>query len=391
MQTLVTLLALSAPLAAQAGRPMRPAPAPLETVRYDAATGAITRGVTQQRTGSEVSEFPNLDMSGFVTVDSGGGNVTWINDGTKGAAGNASDLFSSFVIPYCSSELDPDLGGPGATLKLAFYEGFTRNSPTPSGTRIASFDITGLPGHSSDSSFFDGFTCYFLQVDLDPLLSFADGPIGYSWEFADLGTDGIYAGTFPFLANTSSCSSLVPDPQGQAPYRCCSVRPADAYAANGQLIAVFTFAPYCIPNSIAIDLREAADVAASATPFTGDGVNQDTLLAGAPVVGEPWSAQVTLGHGHGTGGLVRLIVRTASINGPTLISPFGGRPFEPLLSGPRLASLLTTHDGTVSAPLVAQVPASLSLVCAPFAAQATISGGGFVDLSTGLVGNLGTH
>lgn len=387
----LALLALSLPLAAQSGRPMRPAPAPVETVHYDAATGVITRGAAQQRAGSEVSTFSNLDLSGFVAVDTGGGSVTWINDGTKGAVGNASEMFSSFVIPYCSSELDPSLGGPGATLKLGFYEGFTRNSATPSGTKVADFTLTGLPGHSSDSSFFGGFTCYFLQVDLDPLVSFADGPIGYSWEFADLGTDGVYAGTFPLLADAGSCPATVPDPQGQMPYECCSIRPADAYDASGQLIAVFTFVPYCIPNSIAIELREAADVAASVTPFAGDGVNLDTLSASAPVVGGTWSAQLTLGHGHGTSGLVRVNVRSTSINGPTLISPIGGRPFESLVSGPLLASFLTTHDGVASAPLSTRVPASLSLVCTPFAAQATITGGGFVDLSTGVIGSLGTH
>ena len=390
LRTLIPLL-LAVPAAAQSARPVRPAPWPLETVRVDAASGAITRGLTRNRSAAEVSEFPNLDLGGFVTVDSGAGAVTWINDGFKGAAGNTSDLLSSIVIPYCSSELDPGLGGPGATLKLGFYEGYSRNNPSPNGTEITALTLTGLPGHSSDSSFFGGFSCYFLRIELDPLLSLADGPIGYSWEFADLGADGIFAGTFPFLASTSSCSATVPDPQGQAPYECCSFRPADAYDASGQLIHIVTFAPYCIPWSLAIDLQEAADFTASSAPYSGDGVNVDTLTASAPVVGASWNAQVTLGHAHGTAGNVNIVVRPSSINGPTLFSPVGGRPFELLIAGPRLASFTLAHDGVVRDPLSVPVPASLSLVCAPFAAQATVFGGGFVDLSTSVVGQVGTH
>lgn len=389
MNHLLALVALAAPHYAQTVRPLRPAPAPREIVRIDAATGVVTRGAARSALG-EVSEFPNLDMGGFVTTDTGGGAVTWVNDGIKGAVSNRSDLLSRIVIPYCSAELDPSLGGPGATLKLGLYEGYTRNQPTPSGTRIASLALTGLPAHTSESSFFGNFSCYFLEIELDPLLSFADGPIGYSWEFADLGADGLYSGTFPFLASTSSCSATVPDPQGQAPYECCSFRPADAYDANGQLIHVVTFAPYCIPYSIAIDLREVADVAASAAPFVGDGVNVDIMTASAPLVGAAWTAQVALGHAHGTSGSVRFEVRANATNGPTQSSPLGGRPYERLISGPRLASFLLAHDGVTSGVLSTPLPASASLVGATFATQAIVIGGGFADLSTAMVGTVGT-
>jgi hypothetical protein len=182
----------------------------------------------------------------------------------------------------------------------------------------------------------------------------------------------------------------VPDPQGQAPYQCCSFRPADAYDANGQLIAIFTFAPYCIPYSLAIDLLEVADVAASAAPHVGDGVNIDIMTASAPVVGANWTAQVALGHAHGTNGSVRFDVRTRATNGPTQISPLGGRPYELLTSGPRLASFLLSHDGVTSAVLSTALPASASLVGTTFATQALVLGGGFADLSTAVVGTVGT-
>ena len=388
--SLLALLLASLPTPAQ-GPHLRPAPAPRATVRVDAATGAVTRAPAQARVAGEVSEFPNLDLAGFVTVDTGASAVTWINDGQKGVSGNASDLVSRIVVPYCSAELDPALGGPGATVKLGFYEGFTRNSPTPDGVQVAELTFTGLPAHTAESSFFGNSSCYFLEVELDPALQLADGPIGYSWEFVDLGSDGVLAGTFPFLANTSSCSSLVPDPLGQAPYECCSFRPADAYDASGNRIDVFTTFPYCLPWSIAIDLREVADRSASLTAWQGDGVNVDDLSATAPIVGADWTARVLVQHPHGTGGLVRLLVRTGAVNGPTLVSPLGGRPFEVLASGTLLASFLLTHDGSTSALLSVPLPPSPRLVGTSFTAQAAVLGGGFGDLSSAVIGTVGTR
>jgi len=384
-------LALLAFLTSVQAPHLRPAAAPRATVRVDATTGAVTRAPAQARVAGEVSEFPNLDLAGFVTVDTGASAVTWINDGQKGVSGNTSDLVSRIVVPYCSAELDPGLGGPGATVKLGFYEGFTRNSPTPNGVQIAELTFSGLPAHTAESSFFGNSSCYFLEVELDPALQFADGPIGYSWEFVDLGSDGVLAGTFPFLANTSSCSSLVPDPLGQAPYECCSFRPADAYDASGNQIVIIPTFPYCLPWSIAIDLREVADRTASLSSWTGDGVNVDGLLATPPVVGADWTARVLVQHPHGSGGLVRLLVRSNAINGPTLLSPLGGRPFEVLASGPILASYVLTHDGTTTPLLGVPLPLSPSLVGTSFAAQATVLGGGFADLSSAVIGTVGTR
>jgi hypothetical protein len=391
------LLASHDALAAQTTRFRRVAP-PAVSVRLDPATGTFTRAPTgTARTAATVSDFPNLDLSGFVGIDTGGGSMEWFNDGIKGASGNASDLMTSFVMPYCSAKLDPSLGGPGGAVKLGFYEGYTRlgdpATGAPNGTAVSVLTLTGLPAHTASSSFFGGFSCYFLEVRFPELVSFADGPIGYSWGFLDTGTDGILAGTFPYLASAASCSGSTPipgDPLGQEAYTCCSARPADAYR-DGLLQVVFTFIPYCYPFSMGLDVREVRDLVATASPFVGRGVNRDVLEPSPAIVGASWTPQVTLGHGHGSGGIGLLSVRTGTFDGPRFPSPIGGRILEVLICGPRIAAVVLAHDGVATAPIEVPLPAQLALVGQSWAAQATIEGGGFVDLSTAVSGVTGTQ
>jgi len=367
---------------------------PSTEVHVDLPTGTITRGAAvHQRAAATVSDFPNMDLTGFVGVDTGGGAIEWFNDGVKGLNHNASDLMESFTFAYCSAKKDPSLGGPGGTARLGFYEGYTRLGAldgTPNGTAVAVLTLAGLPANTASSSFLGGFGCYFATVHFGSLVSFADGPIGYSWKFMDLGTDGVLAATFPGLANTAPCGSGGTDPVGQGGYDCCSFQPADVYL-NGLLHVVLTFVPYCFPYSIGIDMHEAADLSATASPFTGDGLNADALSASPAILGQGWSAHVALGHTHGTGGVVQLNVRTSVFNGPNVPSPIGGRLMEPLIAGPMLATLSSTHDGTASAPIAATVPPQFGLLCLAWSAQATVAGGGFVDLSSAVSGVTGTQ
>src|SRR5262245_7640072 len=76
---------------------------PLERVTLDLATGAITRGPhVEERSGTVVVDFDNLDVAGYFGVDTGGGLFEWLDAGTKGFAGNASDLMSRIVFSYCT-------------------------------------------------------------------------------------------------------------------------------------------------------------------------------------------------------------------------------------------------------------------------------------------------
>jgi hypothetical protein len=64
---------------------------------------------------------------------------------------------------------------------------------------------------------------------------------------------------------------------------------------------------------------------------------------------------------------------------------------EPLISGPLLATLSSAHNGTLSAPITATVPPQFSLRRLSWSAQATVTGGGFVDLSSAVNGVTGTQ
>ena len=126
---------------------------PLKSASLDLATGTVTRGpVVSGRPGSTVADFTNIDLGGFIGVDTGGGACEWIDAGRKGVIPNASDLVNNVVFAYCSTMADQNSGGPGGSVQLGFYEGYTVGGPAPS-TTVALFNLTGLPGHTANSSF----------------------------------------------------------------------------------------------------------------------------------------------------------------------------------------------------------------------------------------------
>jgi hypothetical protein len=369
----------------QSGAPLvqRVAP-PTRWAHLDLASGTLTRGAqASTRSAATVTDLANLDLAGFVGVDTGAGGCEWINAATKGYHGNASDLMSEIVLVYCSSALDPLSGGPGGSARLGFYEGYSSGGATPS-TTVAVLNLSGLPANTAASSFFGGFRCTFLSVEFADLVAFADGPIGYSWRFEDVGTTGVLAATFPFLSCVQSCSGIGPDGQGMVDH-------IDQYCPPGTLLPPISFPTlYGTFESIAIDIREAADAPATVAPFTGDGINADVLLAPAIQVTQPWDVTLALGHPHGAGGVLSLRVRTQTTNGSNVTSPIGGRLTEVLISGPLLAAVAGTHDGSTGGFPTVEVPGSLALVCQEWAAQATVLGGGFGDLSRALIGTVGT-
>ena len=82
-----------------------------------------------------------------------------------------------------------------------------------------------------------------------------------------------------------------------------------------------------------------------------------------------------------------LKVRTSTINGPNFPAPVGGRLTEVLVGGHFLASLPGSHNGTTGSFPAQSVPVSLCNVA--WAAQSTVVGGGFADLSTAMYGTVG--
>jgi hypothetical protein len=361
---------------------------PLQSVHVDVATGTITRGPrVADRGASTVLDFFNNDLSGFVGVDTGNGFCEWFDAGVKGFNGNASDLVTSITFAYCTAMLAPGSGGPGGSLAIGFYEGYTVGGGSPT-TGVAVLTLTGLPGNSASSSFANGFSCFFTAVDFGGnLVAYADGPIGYSWGFLDMGTDGTLAGTFPFLACVVSCSGTFLQVDGQG-----MTDVIDQYCPPGTLRSTFTFGTSSGTfTSMSLDIREVTDLASTKVHYNATTTpNTDTLTATNPVVGTTWT--VTLTRSPVTAaGLFAVELRPNRVAGNGNPPPAGveGRL---LISGGLLASLPGTHDGTTGSVNHA-IPAQLALVCTHFAAQATAkpASAGFVArLSSAMEGTTGT-
>jgi hypothetical protein len=378
---LALVLLAGLPVFAQSSGPgvLRRTPKPLQSIHLDLATGTLTPGaVVNDRSAATVADFSNLDLGGFIGADSGGGACEWIQAGTKGIAGNQSDLMSDIVFAYCSAMRSVGAGGPGGSARLGFYEGYTLGGTTPT-TTVAVLTLTGLPANSTSSSIFSGFNCYFLQVTFGALVGFADGPIGYSWRFVDLGTDGVFAGTWPFLASSGSGTA----PPGITGF-------IDRYCPPGSTAQTIAFGS--VFTSINMEIREVADTPGTIVPFNASATPNPDVIAAAPaLVGSTWSVNLARGVASPAGTFsVNLrpnrIPLANGVQGPApLPAGAGGRI---LVSGPVLGSLAGTHDGVVGSASAA-LPAQLGLVCLHFAGQATVLGSG-VRLSSALEGTTGT-
>lgn len=381
---LVSLLASSTTAQGGSGATYTSTTATPRAVHLDLATGTVTRGAPPvDRAGTRVSEYGGLGLGGFVANAAGNGATEFISAGIKGHAGNASDLVTRAQFGYWTVKQDPNLGGPGGSVRLGFYEGYTPGGATPT-TTVAVFTLTGLPGTTASSSFPAGLKAYFLTLDFPSALSFADGPIGYSWRFIDTDLGGVDGGTGPFLACVNSCSgsSAGPDAVGQ-------IGPHDIYSPPGTLVP-----PFPVPVTQSMELLEIGDFSATVASNVGDGVNLDVLTAPPAVIGQPWGLSLSIpggAHGHGASGTFVVRVRTTAVNGPTVFSPLGGRPIEALVGGPLLGAFSGTHNGSTGSLVTPPLPLAIQLVDSPWAAQATVVGGGFADLSLGLSGRVGTQ
>jgi hypothetical protein len=280
------LLCTGAATTAQQDAPMlRRVTKPLIRAEMDLQTGTVTRGPAVRNKGfngyNTASSLNNLDHSGFVGVDSGPGTPNgpceWFSAANKGGGntGGRSTFVTGFAFAYCSAAQDPLSGGVGGKAIVGFREGYMKGSPNNlaglSGTLAGSFNLSGLPAWTGCSSFFGGFSCYLMafsavtQVgnDAQPVC-LPDTNIGWSYQFRDLGTDGVLAKTFPFIACVQSCTGTGPDSTGGM------IDFVDQYCPAGQPLSTFTFgtgAAGSYYTSISMDIREAVAIAASTTSY----------------------------------------------------------------------------------------------------------------------------
>jgi hypothetical protein len=396
---------------------------PLKSATLDLATGTVTRGpAVNNRGAATIVDFANNDLGGFVGVDTGGGFCEWFDAGVKGTGtgatagvNNNSDMMNSIVFAYCSAALTPGSGGPGGSVKLGFYEGYTIFGGAPT-TSVAVFTLTGLPANSASSSFFGGFSCIFIRVIFGTLQCFADGPIGYSWKFLDNGTGTInpigatLAATWPFLSCVVSCSGAILQVDGQG-----MTDAIDEFCPPGYLRATFTFGTTSGSfTSVSMHIEEVVDktgtvMTCNSTTFP----NRDRLTSSVANVGANYTANVTLGltrpKGAGSWVLYFGTVKVAPPSGFPIAQTQGGLNFGSLKNGRMLLcsintagfSCTGTHTGvsgsTTPNACNGPLPKEIALVCNSWCAQGIVlgqvgaaDGGGNARLTScvmGVVGN----
>ena len=373
---------------------------PLEMVTLDLMTGALERGprVVPQAV-TTTTDLPNLDLGGFIGVDTGGGFCEWIDTAVKGSGAQGkgpvpSDLVSNFVFAYCSAALDTSSGGTGGTMRWTFYPSHATGAPRPaSSSQVGSFLLTGLPANTSHCHFSPYcIRCYFIDIRLGSTpLPFADGQVGYGWTFEDLAAGNPpYAATFPFLSCVQSCSGPGPDALGMDDYidKYCPAGVSGSPPRSTFTFGTTTFGGYF--TSINLDMREL-DVAS--TSRTHDGslpgslANPDRLQASPVVIGRDWTATVTPQAARaGTPGFDVAVVLVTDEGAPgtaivvdlapILVGGGSAPPSELLVTGSPLGSVLAVlhGPGVPSTPATIPIPLNADLLCIDWHAQAIVFG-----------------
>jgi len=420
----LALLGASSSAQSQSGKVFARYNKPLKSVALDLETGVITHTpAVGNKTVPTCANFTNVDLGGFVGVDTGNKFCEWFSAGIDGA-GCDTDMMVSILFAYCSGKLHVESGGPGGSVRLGFYEGYSVGGGLPT-TPCAVFTLTGLPGNSASSSFFGGFTCYFIRVTFGGVIICRKGDIGYSWHFMDVGNDGVLACTFPFLSCVQSCSGPGPDGQGM-------VDLIDEYCPSGVFPPRATFSFGTTPfggyfTSISMRIEKLVEQPGTVASYGGNqGCNNDcwfgtanvtgtvipTPAAGAApnvvVIGQPWGPDVRLGctahqaapgpacpapNGHGASGVisVKVLFVGAAINGPC--PPAASAPYnkrvELLSSGPVVLTVGGSHNGTTGTFPDQSVPKDIAFLGGDWACYADVVGATCRDRSATLFGKIG--
>jgi hypothetical protein len=395
------LLCLGADTSAQQ---MKRVSGPLRSVTLDTQTGTLTRGPVVDEKGAfsfnTVSVMNNVSFSGFAGVDTGPGAPAYgpcewfvalpaYGSGAPDRTGGESQFISALTFIYCSGAQDTLSGGPGGSAIVTFREGYAlgtaANSGGPTGTEAVAFTITGLPANTGAGGFFTASPCYYIGVGT-PTTVLHDGPMGYSWEFADLGNDGIFAATFPWLACVQSCTGPGPDKTGGM------LDFVDQYCPKGTIRSSFTFGTFGGGSnyftSVSMDIRQAERIDSVNTFFNGTGVNPSVLASTGvgPILGQNWglSADCT-----GAAASKFAIFVIGFFNPPPTLTPFGEKLVN---TAPGLfTTFVIPHGGGVANLGPFPLPLDLSFYNSCWIAQALCGDSPKGFLTNGFSQTLGSH
>lgn len=402
---------------------------PFKAHTINLSTGTVTRGMNpaNRAVGSAIfiqSDFFNFDLGNSIGIDTSG--CEWMDAGVKGQQLNQSDLFSSMVFAYCSSKLTTNSGGPGSSIRLGFYEGYTQGGGAAT-TTILQISLTGLPGNSANSSpIFGGCTPIGVRVFPGGLTAFADVQIGYSWRFDDSGTGtinplgAINTGTAAWLACVTSCSATS---NTQLDALAMDNR-IDEYCPAGTLLTTFSFGttplsppfPFWVGSltSVNMSIEELDDITLATIINSNSGTqpNPDILTSVPCIIARPWTASLKLGLARNKASSWILYFGSGLVNPPngTPLAQFtGGFNFGASKAGRMLltaidtlgTSISTSHGatlGNITTTAAATIPVDFTLVCAEWSGQAVIlgrvagdTGNPSARMSSLIRGVVGTH
>jgi hypothetical protein len=398
----LALFGASASAQSQSGKVFQRNNKPLKSASIDLATGTITRGpVVSNRAGTTVADFFNNDLSNWAGVDTGNGFCEWFDAATKGTGfaqpGNNFNFMNDFRFVYCSAEKDISLGGPGGTIKMGFYEGWTSGGGAAT-TAVAVFTLSGLPAHTISGDITTGtFSCYIITLTFGTPVAFADGSIGYSWKFMDVGTVGLLGATFPVMSCITSCTGVgvVADGQGMIDF-------IDQYCPPGTLRSHFSFktlfgAPV-IFTTVSMEIDEPADFAATIALYNNTiaPLNAFPLTASKVILNTTWTLTVGVGPAAAGKPATAFIFSTrAAGNGfPATAAGLPATAGRIMISGSNLlgGGGLTVTGGTGGVGIAAPIPPLIALIAVHWASQAVVVAGGAlgIKLSSAAEGTDGT-
>jgi len=360
---LALLIAPPFSIAAAAQQPARAISGEQQRVTVDLATGAMTRGpVVQLRSASTCVSLNNLDLSGFISTDTGSCAVEWVTQATKSAG--KSGLVTGFEFAYASKSRDVANGGLGGQVQISFREGYLKgsvNAAGPTGTEVASFIFTGLPSTTSCSDFSDLTTVPvqgIVRAIITPPMALADGNIGWVWKFIDAQGSDLQAKTFPQLACIDNCNSGGPDAEGMT-------SSIDRYRGGVYLDTVaIPFATNA--SSVSMAFLELPTIPGQSVVVTGTGVNPLILSSTSPPeISNLWGVSVDCAGANPARTAIFRIGFTGII--PPTPTSFG--ELLVMLGGAFGTNFLLPHNGGV-ANLQIPLPNDPNLVCLSYGVQA---------------------